>query len=697
VVPDRLLKHDDGLSHVFGLLVAGTIFLALVGGVLFAAVDTDRSDTKTNQAARQLGSASIVDIIVGSTGAGWYGADPSCLDGAENRDALAPESVLRFGLGAEPCAASQRLLPGNLSFDKMVDLQLAELAADPSNGHLDYEEARRALGLDDANLDFHIRTHPILSSIRDLLANGYLDPHLRPLYIGDYEPSDGSVFEGLDVKAGVVDGGSTVTVWTRVTNNGIAPTLFEVVHTVHLAASDVELVQHTPPLLLGQSYNATATLPKSADWSWATPAIDYVVSDPFRVLKESVIQAGNITMTGATNQKIFDVHSGKLQYEVTTESIAPKIYYRVYEGDGDVPSYGDWKIEIYDSLGLLVAGDSSLHSRGWESFNILLPGVYNIRLKTLAGATLAEDNLIVVDAVLGEWSKGDSSNIPQESVPIEANFIAAVVQQFDPYAFDVAYDSVTVPFADGGDIYPDIKDVMNNDLPAVLLDDKGTSSPSDDEATLANHNVIVVGSNVDHQVMTSAAAKESIRDWVYAGGMLIVLGSHDQAVQWLQPIFHSSIESASGGISTPDANHPVLTVPNDLDYVSYDSHGIAWDFSRPQDEAHFTHVLLQGDEDLLALSSHGEFGSGRVLLSAFQPFDMLSGPQPECAIENLQPDCAGLMLLHNLVTQSYAGLFLDYGPLLPPDRPVGVTMRLGSVWHPELATSVGLRVQVYVF
>ena len=111
----------------------------------------------------------------------------------------------------------------------------------------------------------------------------------------------------------------------------------------------------------------------------------------------------------------------------------------------------------------------------------------------------------------------------------------------------------------------------------------------------ASHQLLlVVGSDVDHNSMTSSAAKQTIRDWVYAGGFLIVFGSYQQAVQWLQPIFHSALDSASDPLLTPDTAHPILHTPNELDYVSFDSGGNIWEFNRDEDASHFSPVIASG-------------------------------------------------------------------------------------------------------
>jgi hypothetical protein len=316
---------------------------------------------------------------------------------------------------------------------------------------------------------------------------------------------------------------------------------------------------------------------------------------------------------------------------------------------------------------------------------------YRVRLTNDAFTTTWNSDAVnVLDNEPGIYTPagGVGDFQPMESVVPEASYVGAIIEKFQQGVFHADYHHVDMIHLTDGDVYPDVKHVMNDQLPLQLQDAAG-------QPTLENYNVLIVGSNVDHQVMTSAAAKQTIRDWVFAGGYLIVFGSVEQAVQWLQPIFHSAIDSANGGISTPDETHPILNVPNDLDYESYNTHDIVWDF-RDQDKEHFAHVITETEGDYLALSNPGEFGDGRVLLASYQPFDLVNGQSGPC-VEPYTESCEGLRLIHNFVTVSYQDLYMDYGPPIPLDRPHGSVVRLAQVDHPELGTRVVIKMLVYVF
>jgi hypothetical protein len=222
-----------------------------------------------------------------------------------------------------------------------------------------------------------------------------------------------------------------------------------------------------------------------------------------------------------------------------------------------------------------------------------------------------------------------------------------------------------------GDVYPDIKAYLEAYLPARL----------------SQYDVIVVGSGVDHGNLVKQEIKDGIKDWVLAGGTLIVLGSVDQSTAWLSPLFNVGVDTVNGSPTAPDVAHPLLKEPNDLSWTSYDSHGTGWDISESgaigayED---FSHVIIQDGEDVLAVSKQASFGSGRVILTSYHARDIAGSM-------GLGEATA---FLENMITYAdRSALYLDYGGEVPVDQPVALAVRQGSLWD-EVYGQVAVRIEV---
>jgi hypothetical protein len=235
--------------------------------------------------------------------------------------------------------------------------------------------------------------------------------------------------------------------------------------------------------------------------------------------------------------------------------------------------------------------------------------------------------------------------------------------------------------ATGGDVYMDFSNVMNNDLAGNLSAN----------GALKNYTVLLVGSNVDQNAMTSGAAMDAVRNFTLAGGLLIVLGSPAQQAAWLGPLFTASLSTASGGVGTPDATNPILHAPEELAYGTYNDIGVSWALGNP-DAAHFTHVLTRGGAnpvlDQLALSLPGAFGNGSIVLSTWQPWN-LTKPQDKTEAERV---------LYNFLSQANIGLYVDFGPQVPSFADVASSSRLATAPSPLVPGQNALvRVVLYVF
>lgn len=260
-----------------------------------------------------------------------------------------------------------------------------------------------------------------------------------------------------------------------------------------------------------------------------------------------------------------------------------------------------------------------------------------------------------------------------------------------------------------GDVYPqkDLKRVLEERLTKSVADG-GTASTSSGSCRYAPTydytNVLVIGSNVDHNKMTSGDVKDCIEDWVLGGGTLIVLGSAEGKTEWLQSTFKVALEGSSTGINVPDTAHPVLHVPNELGWPAY-QHSYSWrlkETGKFDSEAAFTRVVNEASADpnaILAVSDPGDFQGGSVILTGWTPYDV-NGAAPGQLLDE------GRNLLHNLLMLGYRDLYLDYGPSLPAFSNVIPAVRGAQICHPDfddvLTTDVcenpiDLRLLVYVF
>lgn len=222
-----------------------------------------------------------------------------------------------------------------------------------------------------------------------------------------------------------------------------------------------------------------------------------------------------------------------------------------------------------------------------------------------------------------------------------------------------------------GDVYPDDKSYLETVLPSRL----------------AQYDVLIVGSGVDHGNLVKNTIKDGIRDWVLAGGTLIVLGSADKSTAWLNPLLNVGVDTVNGAPTAPDIAHPLLKEPNDLAWTAYDSHGQGWDIQESGAVAayeDFSHVIIQDGEDVLAVSKQAAFGTGRVILTTYHARDIAGAISPTEASA----------FLENMVTYADRSLlYLDYGATVPADQPVALAVRQSWLWD-DVYGQVPVRIEV---
>ena len=225
-----------------------------------------------------------------------------------------------------------------------------------------------------------------------------------------------------------------------------------------------------------------------------------------------------------------------------------------------------------------------------------------------------------------------------------------------------------------GDVFPDNKQYLD----AVLA------------TRLPQYDVLFVGSGVDHSALTSAVTKDAIRDFVHAGGTLMVMGSSAQSTQWLQPLFDVGIKTVNGGPFAPDVSHPLLHEPHALDWDAYDHHGLGWDLKTTGAGAHyddFTHVIVASGKDVLAVSNDGAFGEGRIFLTEFRPREISS----DMGLGEAQ-NFLGNMFLYS----ERDHLYLEYGPQVADGVEVTAAIRQSHVWDSELG-QVPVRIELHLW
>jgi hypothetical protein len=736
-VTDRLGADDRGVaSSVVTFLVAGVLFVGAVGVVLVTTKDSAQGSAaatapavQMSYQARNLAQTILMTPGITTTGDDWAAQPTAALGGLTGADQLR-RLGLRDGSGSNP----------TVSFEKFQNLRLSPYEADATDGFVNYPEARTSLGLDAAGIDFHIRAYPSLKTVEEMLRTGYKDPNMRITYIGDIDvgrsggPPPSNPTAGLDVgiptcavsplTSAPNPQGYRLSV--TVTNGGTVATQFTGLFTYQLGSSASQSQNANgyvvPP---GGSTTLHVDVPAIAGRTCsAGSTISVEVTDPAtaRVTSSTTLASA---VTGATAAPR-DLWLDSVQpYRINSSGASCQNKERAkvtYFGD-DLERNEQMALRLVDAAGnpvTLPSGSSSFrvpNSRGpWTvDLGCLVAGEY---LATLyygvsapsASAEQVTERILVTTAELPGYSPGATGGAtvytPKQSAIDEVGFLDDLTSMFCPTYFDstsltpanyaVDWSTRCQGFkanqTQPGDVMPDSKQVMNNDLVERLLVDPSDphSAPRYDLVT-----VLVAGSGLDQTAMTSQAAKGAVASWVLGGGTLIVLGSDAQNVNWLQPIFHAAIESSSGGLGVPDHGHPLLHTANELDYPHYDNYGHVWEFNGQTARnaaSLFTDVVVQGNDPVTTISNPGALGSGTVILTAWEPHRVYNSTYNQGAA-----DMEGRKLMQNLLVQGYRDLFLDYGPPLPDNTNVLPAVNIVSIRHPEFPDLIELKVDLYLF
>lgn len=186
------------------------------------------------------------------------------------------------------------------------------------------------------------------------------------------------------------------------------------------------------------------------------------------------------------------------------------------------------------------------------------------------------------------------------------------------------------------------------------------------------YDMVIIGSEVDHNSFTPAEVKDAMRDYVDVhGGRLMILGGQGN-VEWLERLFDVGVGGGSGGVSVPDTTHPILTLPNSLDYTSLVTPASVYEVGGA-DAALFSTVIGDGDDDqYLAVAREGAWGhgsseDGSVILSSYMPYQLSDSEEVRRFFAN------------GVVYGKFHYLYLEVGPTVPDGEAVASVVRTATM------------------
>lgn len=641
-------REDAGSTSSIGIAIAAATFAGafLVAQLMVA----EPGGIDPRPAALEAEASTALDLIVrdggrAATGVGW---------------ADSPDLMTRFGLALDSG-------PNFLDYEKVRALRNGTLES-AANGAPDYADVREALGVREG--DFHIRSYPVMP--------GYDDPRWvkeqngRLAYFARYSGASAPV----TITSSVVKTATELNVSLTLRNDAAAHAVFTAsVGLGNQAAGTATMTEdrHTRLLAPGESQTVWAVFHRLPSWDASITGVKVDVMDPY----------GNIaTDTSGTPVGSFWLSETPPAGGSSTHNLLLSAS-SVYAVSGDVVSFA---ADHYKGNGDHVSGTAPTarfvligpNGNEWTNQTVTLPtkknGIYSY---SCANCTMVGNYTAVLwDSAM---QRRHMDIIHVSALPMftgkktldpvalrEMGILAGLVDNFD----STRYDATSAPH---GDVFGD-----------------DSNGPSDIVGVLSRYSTLVVGAEVSQTALNAASTKHAIADWVQAGGNLVVLGTRNQQSRWLEPIYHAAQVTANGGISAPDPTHPILSAPNRLAYETYLDRARAWDIKNDQP---FTHILTRGEtgtsrEDTLAVSAPGAFNDGTVVLTSYMPG----------ALTEPQDDAEAARLMHNLLSQSYTMLFLDYGPPIPDGVPVGSAQRLVAVPHPNVPGAVvEVRLVMYRF
>ncbi|MHB8584593.1 MAG: hypothetical protein ACYDDF_01975 [Thermoplasmatota archaeon] len=615
-------------------------------------------------------------------------------DGLEKFGLLDP-NLVQYGFSAAE-------LPNVVDYGKLAVLRTGQMTSQ-LNGAPDYPDVQTALGLG-TTMDFHLRTFPAFPAIGSSVYAS--DAYLKAAYVGDVNVTSGNGSGTFDWDAQstgtTADGTGYIDFPMTITNTGSVPMVYRL--TMGLGNSKdnnfqqlggarddgngVVMASDLDTPLIQPHASATVTWRMYGTQKWNLGKVLQA-----RLLDAASNQIGVYT-TGftapSTTSNKWDVNLQPAGPYYLTNATSMVFYMDWYDGGGNRPQGPQTvSVTVTNSNNSVVFQQSNVQLQQNVETDVTCtlaanpqcfkPGVYTIET-TRSGATypVTEEyqvltappsTTVVTESAAsaiesGMLSGGSTCTSPTRTAP-------ALVTKFR----NCTWSTSSGLYPTGGDKYPDTTADVQQLVTQLCVGSTNPCTP--------NLNVLIIGSNVRQTALTQASAKYAIADWVNAGGTLIVLGSNLHNVEWLAPLQGSTVQNATGSIGSPDPTNPVLHTPEELAWQAYTPPAEAWAINTQYYDPVVTEGALtsSGLPATLALSRPGAFGEGTVALTSYLPYDLLPGTYTSGVPE-------GTRLLHNLLTESYAMLYVDYGPALPPGASIASDSRVFLTPHPFVPGAV---------
>ncbi|HLE48043.1 MAG TPA: hypothetical protein VI818_07075 [Candidatus Thermoplasmatota archaeon] len=367
--------------------------------------------------------------------------------------------------------------------------------------------------------------------------------------------------------------------------------------------------------------------------------------------------------------------------------------------------------EARASLGL-DADSFGFHVRGW-------PVLSNVRQMLRDGQR--DPNMRVLYWADYTTTDSEGNKKPSAAAYTEIRFLSSLVQnfrnasQFTTTSVNVEYGDPTpaspivgqveyvAPAAVGqkpnGDIFPADKQAQTTNGQTIEEVLESALKAGGSSYTLSWYNIIVVGGGVDQGELNTNNIKRVLKDWVDAGGTVLNLGG-DGTQSWTNPLWRIR----QNGATDPPvdvSDHPILNTPNQLNVDGFAPPLSTWNFNLGAESNYAQVAVVAGTtggdtQSLLAIGKPGQFGKGRVHITAWMP-GALTEESTSCATLSADTQCQGLFLIHNMLSLSYERLYIEFGPEPPETAETSSILRLATVYHPSLGKDLNMAVQVFVF